>query len=142
MRLPAFLQMLALTLAGCATTPTPITEAINTPEERIYFKSTQGQPSAMVVFIRDQGFTGSGVYKHLSIDGEKAAAIDVGEKVTLLIPAGEHVFGVMPTDPFGTHAEFSIDQKLELDRTYTYRILTDGNSLGSRIQRIINKSPE
>lgn len=126
------LPLLALT--ACATTPTPISEAKPTPGERIYFQSVENQPAATAIFIRDRGLAGSGVYQHLSVNGKKAASIDVGEKATLRLAAGEYVFGIMPTDPFGTHAEFSIDQRLDHDRVYTYRILTDGNTLTSRIQ--------
>ena len=74
---------------------------------------------------------------HLSINDEKAASIDTGEKVTIRLPAGEYSFSVVPTDPFGTHAVFSIDQRLEDGKVYTYRILTDGDDLKTRIQRTI-----
>ena len=142
MKLSMFLLLPALALAACATVPTPMSEALPTPSERIYFRVTEGRPTATVVFIRDRGFAGSGVYQHLLINEEKAASIDVGEKVTLQLLSGEYVFSVMPTDPFGGHAEFGIDQRLEAGRTYAYRILTDGTSFSTRIQRIIGKSVE
>ena len=94
---------------------------------------------ATAVFVRDTGFAASGVYQHLTINEERGAAIDVGEKVTLRLPAGEYVFGITPTDPFGTHATYAIDQKLEAGRIYYYRILVDGNSLSTRIQRTFAK---
>lgn len=137
MKQNVILGFTALVLTACATTPTPLTEAKATPSDRIYIQPFVGQPAATAIFIRDKGFAGSGVYQHLSVNGKKAASIDVGEKATLKLAVGEYVFGIMPTDPFGTHAEFAIDQRLERDRVYTYRILTDGNTLTSRIQRVI-----
>jgi len=129
-----------LLLSGCATTPTPVGEAKLVPQERVYFKSAPSIPSAArAIFIRDQGFLGGGVYQHLFINGERAASIDVGETLELLLNPGEYIFGVQPTDPFGTHALYSIDQQLQGGRLYYYRILIDGNSFQSRIQRF---SPE
>lgn len=129
-----------LVLTGCATTPTPIADARPTPQERIYYRAPEGKSLATAIFIRDAGFAGSGVYQHLTINDERAATIDVGEKATLQLLAGEYVFAVAPTELFGTSAPFAIDQKLEADKTYYYRILTDGNSLGTRIQRILGKN--
>ncbi|HEX8988661.1 MAG TPA: hypothetical protein VF816_11940 [Rhodocyclaceae bacterium] len=132
----------SLILGACATTPTPLGEATVTPAERVFHRPPVGKPTGTAVFIRDRGMAGSAVYQNLSIDGERAAAIDVGEKATIQVTAGEHVFSIIPTDPFGTHAEFSIDQNIEAGRTYYYRVLTDGNTLSTRIQRIVGRSLE
>lgn len=134
--------LMALFLAGCATTPTPLSQALPTPEDRIYYRAPEGKPTATVVFIRDGGFVASGVYQHLTINEERAAAIDVGEKATLRLPAGEYVFAVTPTDPFGTWAPYAIDQRLEAGKTYHYRILTDGNNMDTRLHRVLGKSVE
>lgn len=95
---------------------------------------------ATVVFVRDTGFIGSAVYQNLTINEERAAAMDVGEKVTFQLPAGEYVFGIKPTDIFGIVAPFAIEQKLEGGKIYHYRILAGGDAASVRIQRMLNKS--
>lgn len=132
--------VMVLALFGCATTPTPISEARMTPADRIFYKPHKSEAMVTAVFVRDTGLTGSGIYKHLAINDEQAASIDVGEKVILQLAPGEYVFSVSATDPFGASAPFAIDQKLETGKTYYYRILTDGNTMSTRIQRMIGKS--
>ena len=138
MRITGILSAL-LVLYGCATSPTPIAQARVTPQERIYQIGSEAKSAATVIFVRDTGFTGSGVYLHISINGEKAISLDVGEKGSIRLAPGEYVFGVLPTDAFGTHAETAIDQRLEPDRTYYYRLATDGDTLKTAIQRSIPK---
>jgi len=130
----------ALIVAGCATVPTPVSQAIPTPADRIYYPDARNGPVATVIFVRDTGFVGSAVYQNLTINEERGAAIDVGERATLRLSPGEYVFAVTPTDPFGSWAPFSIDQRLEAGKTYFYRILTDGNTMETRIQRVIGQS--
>lgn len=139
--LPAILSSLLL-LSACATTPIPISKAIETPAERRFYTTPSGGPFATATFIRDTGLFASGVYQHLSINDEKAADLDVGEKVSFRLRAGEYVFSVVPTDPFGANAPYAIDQKLEAGKSYYYRILVDGQTYGTRLQRIINNSTE
>lgn len=93
--------------------------------------------NAQATFVRDVGFTGSGVSDHLFIDGAKAASLNPGEKVEFVLPPGEHIFGVVPTDPFGTHSLNTIDQELKAGKVYFYRIQTDGNSFRTVLQRFI-----
>lgn len=131
--------VVAMLMTGCATAPTPIADARPTHQERIYYRAPEGKSLATTVFIRDTGLAGSAIYQNLIINEERAASIDVGEKTTLQLPPGEYVLAVSPTDLFGNSAPFAIDQKLEAGKTYYYRILTDGNSLSTRIQRMIGK---
>lgn len=127
-----------LTLSGCATAPIAIKEATVVPAERIFLSEKVSLlENARAVFLRDVGFTGSGVYHHLFIDGKKAASLDPGEKVEFVLPPGEHIFGVIPTDPFGVHQLNTIDQELKPGRNYFYRIQTDGNSFRTVIQRFL-----
>lgn len=134
------IAMLVVLAAACATSPVPIADASPTPAERIYYAAQEGKEFATAVFVRDTGFVGAGVYQHLTINDERAASIDVGEKATLRLSPGEYVLAVKPTDMFGASAPFAIDQKLEAGKTYYYRILTDGNTMSTRIQRMIGKS--
>lgn len=125
-------------LSGCATAPTPTTEAQVVPAERIFRSDKLAiDGNARATFVRDVGFTGAGTYQHLFIDGKKAASINPGEKVVFVLAPGEHIFGVIPTDPFGGHALNTIDQDLKAGRSYFYRIQTDGNSFRSVVQRFI-----
>ncbi|MES2400103.1 MAG: hypothetical protein V4573_08970 [Pseudomonadota bacterium] len=126
------------TFCGCATSSIPTKEALVVPADRIF--RTEKLPidgNARASFVRDTGFTGSGVYQNLFINGKKAAALNPGEKVEFLLVPGEYIFGAIPTDPFGTHALNTIDQDIKAGRNYFYRIQTDGNSFRTSIQRYL-----
>lgn len=131
------LLLTSLCLAtGCATSAISQKEAKFAPAEQIFLNSQlPSLGNAQVIFVRDIGFLGSGVYQNLFIDGQKAASLNPGEKVQFVLPPGEHIFGVIPTDPFGTHALNTIDQDLKPNKQYFYRIQTDGNSFRSVVQR-------
>ena len=130
-----------ISISGCATSPIPMRDAQSVPAERIFrTEQISYEGNARTFFVRDRGFTGSGVYQHLFIDGNKAASLNPGEKVEFILPPGEHIFGVLPTDPFGTHSLNTIDQDLKAGKKYFYRIQTDGNSFRSVVQRFIPES--
>lgn len=131
---------LIASLAACATTPIPITKASAVPAERIFVPTTTAGPAAKAIFVRDTGLLGSGVFHHLYINGKLAASLDGGEKIEIRLPPGEYIFGVKPTDPFGSAAVYSIDQQLKQDLVYTYRLLVDGNSFMARLQRTPNEA--
>lgn len=132
-----FVAISTFILAGCSTTPTPLSEATLTPGARIYAYSTKEATTGTLIFVRDSGIFGSALDHHVSINGKKTASMAPGEKTTIYLPAGEYVISVIPTDLFGTVAEFAIDQKIETGRTYNYRILTEGSSGSTRIHRIL-----
>ena len=128
-------------ISGCATSPIPIKDAQVVPADRIL--RTEKLPydsNARALFVRDVGFTGGGVYVHLFIDGSEASSLNPGEKVEFILSPGEHIFGVVPTDPFGTHSLNTIDQDLKPGKRYFYRIQTDGNSFRTVVQRFIPES--
>lgn len=132
----AVVLVLAGLLAGCATSEVSLSKAVQVPSNRVYLQSPASQEnSARATFIRDVGMLGSAVYQHLSINGERAASLNPGEFVSFDLPPGEHLFGAINTDPFGTTAEYVLDQRLERGGRYFYRILVDGNSMSTRIQR-------
>ncbi|MDH4100384.1 MAG: hypothetical protein OEV28_07390 [Nitrospirota bacterium] len=132
-------------VSGCATatTPIPVKDAQYVPSDRV-FRTEQGsqEDNAKALFVRDVGFTGGGVYLHLFIDGIKAASLNPGEKVEFVLPAGEHIFGVVPTDPFKTHLMNTIDQELKAEKQYFYRLRIDGNTLKPVVQRFIPEIEE
>ena len=124
-----------LIVSACATVPTPNSEQRLVPSGQVFLKSLPpSQDTAQIVVIRDQGFFGSANFLHFYIDGQKVASLDPRERLELYLAAGEHIFGVKPTDPLGVHAGFNIDQTLQSGRTYYYRLLIDSNA-GARIQR-------
>ena len=125
-------------LMGCATKPVPVSHAADVPASRVYYSSKPvATGSARAVFIRDAGFTGAGVHDHLYINGTKAASFAPGEKAEFVLTPGEYIFGIIPTNVFGTHSLNSIDQDLKADRQYFYRIQTDGNSMRTVLQRFM-----
>ncbi len=129
---------LAALMAGCATTAISHKNAQLAPADRVFLaQNLPTEGNVRVLFVRDVGLAGSGVYQNVFIDGRKAVSLNPGEKVELTLPPGEHIFGVVPTDVFGTNALNSIDQDLKPGRKYYYRIQTDGNSFRTVIQRFI-----
>lgn len=128
-------------ISGCATTPVTTKEAQAVPGDRIL--RTERLPiegNAQALFVRDGGLLGAGVYQHLFIDGKEAALLNPSEKVEFVLSPGEHIFGVIPTDPFGTSSLNTIDQDLKPGKRYFYRIQTDGNSFRSVVQRFVPES--
>src|SRR4051794_31672912 len=89
--------------AGCSTTPVRIADARVVPADRVFLQSLAPDGNARVIFVRDQGFSGGGVYNHLFVDGRRAASLDPGEKVEFVVAPGEHIFGVVPTNLLGNH---------------------------------------
>ncbi len=128
-----------ISLSGCAaTTAVQPKDARFAPKDRIFrLENLSPASNATATFVRDVGFVAGGVYQHLFIDGVKSASLDPGERVEFVISPGEHIFGVVPTDPFGSTSINSIDQDLKLGRQYFYRIQTDGNTLQTVIQRFL-----
>jgi hypothetical protein len=124
-------------LAGCASTPQPIGEAPTVPESRVFYGDTaaEGAPFATVVFVRDVGFAGAGVYNHLFINGKKAASLDPGEKVAFRLPPGEYLFGAVPTTVLGLMSVNNIEQTLQAGRTYRYRMKVEGHTMRATIER-------
>lgn len=90
-----------VSLVGCATSPTPHSEAIPTPKDRVFaFQESVSGKSGVIVVTRDQGFTGSACFYALWIDSILSARLDVGERAKFNVPAGEHLLKV-GRDPSG-----------------------------------------
>ncbi|AKV06149.1 prophage PssSM-02 [Pseudomonas fluorescens NCIMB 11764] len=82
--------LVALALSGCATSPMPVSEAKPVPSDEIYgFKSPALKDSGSLTVFRDDGFVGSGCDIILYIDGQRAAKIGPGQKVSFNLPAGD-----------------------------------------------------
>jgi len=121
-------------LVGCATTPISIDSAQPVPSERQFIKlnTTDYKDGVLVYFIRDVGVTGSLGKAYLSIDSIDYAAIAPGEKISVMLSPGEHVFTVRAmeskTAPFARPR--SANAFLTSGKRYLYRIgWFDGQAL-------------
>jgi len=93
LKIAATTALFAALLAGCATSPVPIKNAIAVPPERVlaYQKDVPGTGTLSVT--RDSGHTGSLCSVGLFVDGKVAALLKPGERVSLHVPAGSVVVG-------------------------------------------------
>jgi uncharacterized lipoprotein YajG len=92
LKITAVAALVAL-MAGCATSPVPIKNAVAVPPERVlaYQKDVPGTGTLSVT--RDSGHTGSLCSVGLFVDGKVAALLKPGERVSLHVPAGSVVVG-------------------------------------------------
>lgn len=91
----------AIVMTGCATTPTPVSEAKKAePSRLLAFQERSEATTASVVVIRDSGHMGGGCYSAFWINGQLAARLDVAETATFHIEPGEHRMKLSP-DPMG-----------------------------------------
>lgn len=121
--------VLLLGATGCATSSAiSIQEATKVPVERVFRTDLLDlEGNVRVMFVRDRSNMINNAYNHLWIDGNKAASLDPGEKIEFILKPGDHIFGVIPTNPFGVYQINTIDQNLILGKHYYYRIKTDAN---------------
>lgn len=93
LKIAATTALFAALLAGCATSPVPIKNAVAVRPERIlaYQKDVPGTGTLSVT--RDSGHTGSLCSVGLFVDGKVAALLKPGERVSLHVPAGSVVVG-------------------------------------------------
>lgn len=77
---------------GCATTPTPLSEATPIAKDRVYaFQKSDLANSSKIIITRDQGLLGSACFYGLWIDSVLSARIDVGEVVQFYVQPGDHL---------------------------------------------------
>ncbi len=92
--LPAAALAAALFVSGCATEPVKASKAALVPADRVYAYGQEAPGAATVIIVRDSGFTGGGASHTIKVDGVEAATLEAGERATLYLPPGDHVFGV------------------------------------------------
>lgn len=91
----------AALLAGCATTPTPLSQAKKAPSARLLaFQEQSEAANALLVLTRDEGALGSACYYAFWINRVLAARLDVAETATFHLEPGEHLLKVS-RDPMG-----------------------------------------
>ena len=78
-----------LLVAGCATSPTPLAQAVEVPPARRFPFPPAGAAAGTVTIVRDGGFTGSGCYLDLHVNRTRVARIAPGERIDVAVSAGE-----------------------------------------------------
>jgi hypothetical protein len=120
--------ILALLLAGCATSPVKTAESRVVPPSRLlpaFSRVSQASShKAQVTIIRDSGSLNVGVRSKLFIDGAPIALLWSGERVEVFLSPGYHIFGV-EGELMSTLDETSLS--LDARRSYHFRI-TPGES--------------
>lgn len=129
--------MLLVLMAGCATTPPPESRLKPVPREQVVaLPIVKTTAPALVRVTRDEGYIGSAVFVHLSLDNRKVAALNPGEYVEFPVDAGDYLLSVIPTDPFGGRHPTTQEVVWKAGAKYRYRVGIDGNmavTLGRQI---------
>lgn len=131
LKITAVAALVAL-MAGCATSPVPIKNAVAVPPERVlaYQKDVPGTGTLSVT--RDSGHTGSLCSVGLFVDGKVAALLKPGERVSLHVPAGSVVVGAayQGSGICGMGAERQEREAIVMDgKVKNYRVSTSGNGV-------------
>ncbi|MFD2641868.1 hypothetical protein [Pseudomonas japonica] len=80
-------------LAGCATSPVPVSEATPAPADRVSGYQAPVQGGGTIIVTRDSGFIGGGCYATVFLNGQPVAKLDPKEKASFSVPAGEWTVG-------------------------------------------------
>lgn len=113
--------LLTSVLAACATEPVPTSEARDVPGERLLANNwTKPQRTTGTIIVkRDAGVIGSPCYNRVFVNGTPVADLAAGEKVTLHLPAGDHILSARPHEPCGSRlAETGTQVRTRVERTY------------------------
>lgn len=112
-----------LALSACSTTPIPTHEARAVKPLQSFLQRVP-PGSAEVVIKRDAGFRGSACTMRVYVDGIAAAMLEPGEKVTLMLPVGDHVFGAEPSGAFCGSVIVETRATVTRDKPSVFRIWT------------------
>lgn len=81
-------------LSGCATSP--IGSASASPGHKLPNEwQLPGVNTGKLIVTRDSGFMGAACSQRIYVDGTPIADLRSGQSVTVYLPAGKHVAGVM-----------------------------------------------
>lgn len=87
MRLLSFCSLSFLVLAGCATSPTPSSEARQaSPSQVLAYQNKPAGPYGTLLIIRDSGHTGSLCSMAVFIEGRQVARLEPGQKASFYLP--------------------------------------------------------
>ena len=85
-----------IALAGCSTSQVPADRALPVPADRVLAYSLKPEtPYGTIIVSRDTGMIGGACYVGILVDGKFSARIDTGEIVSLYVPVGEHLVGLV-----------------------------------------------
>src|SRR5262249_28336362 len=126
-------------LAACSTTPIDRATAQQVPPDHIYAAAlvgTAGGAEGDVLFLRDEGFVGRGCSHDIFVDNRKAFAIRAGEKITLHVPAGLHVFRLETGAGLCPNIAMSQETTVGIGAHQVFRILlpSDGSLRLTRVE--------
>jgi hypothetical protein len=113
MRKCCCLLLMSFAFYGCArlSTPVPYSEAILTPNDRIYeFQKQNEKNISSVVLLRDEGFFGGKCYHGVWFDGKLAAKMEPGEKASFYLEPGEHILKIGNVGSGGTICDIQLDR--------------------------------
>ncbi len=91
--------VIAVSIAGCSSTPVDSGSAKRVPANRTFAYQASVPSGATVIISRDNGFWASGgCFVTVMIDGKKAAKINTGETSTFQVEPGRHIVGIAGDD--------------------------------------------
>jgi hypothetical protein len=137
---PYLIALMVLVSSGCSTTPVTESSGRQVSSAMIYnpllAKTPESKDFASVTILRDSGFFGHGCTHIVSVDGQKAFAIDPGEFLTVYLPPGDHFIGVETGGGLCPNISISQDVRLVSGQRASYRILlpSDGSLRLTRIK--------
>lgn len=119
----------AFVVAGCATSPVPMSEAVDVPAERIIDASTMRPQSGAGVLVvkRDLGLTGGGCKIRVFVDARPIADLATGEKIELYLPVGERIVSVTPQSALCSSALVESAVSVSSDQKKALRIGFDAS---------------
>lgn len=86
-----FIALTVLALAGCATKPVAPNLAHDVPANRAITHQSPIAGGGLITVVRDKGYTGSGCYAGVFVNGDLAAKLGTAERVNLYLPAGRSI---------------------------------------------------
>ena len=117
-------------LVGCSTRPVDTDQARPVASSRFQEAS---ESTGMVIIKRDTGLFGSMCSAKIYVDGLAVADISTSEKVTLYLPAGEHILGAYPNGICGGGLS-EIAASIKKSGTLVYCV-SNGSAGDFKIQR-------
>jgi hypothetical protein len=130
--LSSLLLFATVPLAGCATAPVSLAQAKAVPSDRIYAFAQAPGSVGSITFVRDKGMMGAGCYMAVFINGQRAAMLDTGEKVTVTVAAGRVNVGAGPDGAglcgsgMATRNKREVQVIVDVGDRLIYRVATNG----------------
>ncbi|WP_122709336.1 hypothetical protein [Pseudomonas viridiflava] len=85
----------AVSIAGCSSTPVESGSAKRVPADRTFAYQASVPGGATLIIGRDSGFWASGgCFVTVLIDGKKAARVNTGEMAKFQLKPGRHIVGI------------------------------------------------